>query len=141
MLNLNQGPHYDLQGLNRQLQDLLAQYSTLSQQQAVQAQAQMAVSQPSVPVQQITYVTGIDGARAVKLAPSSSVLLMDSQSDTLYVKATDANGTETLFAKSDLNFEDVAPEATDAVTRKDLDDLKTELKSLLTELKGGKSGE
>jgi len=133
MLNLNQGPHYDLQGLNRQLQDLLAQYSNLSQQQTAQAFAPPAAPAPT----QISYVKGIDGARAVKLAPSSSVILMDSQDDVFYVKATDANGVETLFSKGTFTLEDVGADATDAVTRKDLDELKQELKALVAEIKGG----
>lgn len=138
MLNLGQGPRYDMQGLNRQLQDLLAQYSNLAQQQTAPAPApQILPAQATAPAQQIIYVTGVDGARAVKLPPSSSVALMDSQSDTLFVKATDANGTETLFARSPLNFEDVGPEATDAVTRKDLEDLKADLRKIVADIKGG----
>lgn len=68
-------------------------------------QAQLAQLQGNQPQQQtiqqgyqIQTVKGIAGARAFAIPPSSSIVLMDTDSSVFYVKTTDANGLETVKA-------------------------------------------
>ena len=75
-----------------QLQTMQAQLAQL-QGNTPQAQSQ-AISQGY----QIQTVKGIAGARAFVIPPSSSVVLMDTDSSVFYVKTTDANGLETVKA-------------------------------------------
>ena len=77
----------------------------LPQLQTMQAQlAQLQGSTPQTQSQaisqgyQIQTVKGIAGARAFVIPPSSSVVLMDTDSSVFYVKTTDANGLETVKA-------------------------------------------
>lgn len=75
-----------------QLQTMQAQLAQL-QGNTPQTQSQ-AISQGY----QIQTVKGIAGARAFVIPPSSSVVLMDTDSSVFYVKTTDANGLETVKA-------------------------------------------
>lgn len=56
---------------------------------------QAAYPQPQQPAQQsspIIWVQGEEGAKAYMVAAGNSVLLMDSENSTFYIKATDASG-------------------------------------------------
>lgn len=44
----------------------------------------------------ITFVNGIEGAKAYRVSPNSSVLLMDSGNSKFYVKSTDGLGVAKL---------------------------------------------
>lgn len=48
----------------------------------------------------ITFVSGIEGAKAFQLSPNSSVLLMDSENSKFYVKSTDSLGAPKLSSYS-----------------------------------------
>ena len=55
----------------------------------------------------ITFVNGIEGAKAYQLSPNSSVILMDSDNSKFYVKSTDNLGVPKLtsysFTEDDLS--------------------------------------
>ena len=44
----------------------------------------------------INWVQGIEGAKAYPVAPNANVMLMDSGSDTFYIKGADATGRPTI---------------------------------------------
>lgn len=48
----------------------------------------------------ITFVNGIEGAKAVQLSPNSNVLLMDSDNSKFYVKSTDNLGVPKITSYS-----------------------------------------
>ena len=59
--------------------------------------------QGSQPMQQntnITFVNGIEGAKAFQLSPNSSVLMMDSENQKFYVKTTDNLGVAKITSYS-----------------------------------------
>ena len=62
------------------------------QQVQIQAPAQPAQPQPQQPTTSILWVQGEAGARAYPVAPGASVLLMDSETSTFYIKTMDASG-------------------------------------------------
>ena len=54
---------------------------------------------PYQPMQQyipLTFVSGIEGAKAYIVAPNQTVYLRDSDSDTIFIKTADAQGRYTL---------------------------------------------
>ena len=87
-----------------QLQTMQAQLAQL-QGNTPQTQSQ-AISQGY----QIQTVKGIAGARAFVIPPSSSVVLMDTDSSVFYLKTTDANGLETVKAYEFTEKETDTPE-------------------------------
>ena len=62
------------------------------QQVQIQAPAQQAQPQPQQPTTSILWVQGEAGGRAYPVAPGASVLLMDSETSTFYIKTMDASG-------------------------------------------------
>lgn len=52
--------------------------------------------QPRVNPNSITWVQGIEGAKAYQLLPNSNAILMDSESDVFYIKSSDNIGMCTL---------------------------------------------
>lgn len=44
----------------------------------------------------ITWVNGIEGAKAYQLAPNTTALLMDSEGSRFYIKTTDTSGMPTI---------------------------------------------
>lgn len=59
--------------------------------------------QGNQPMQQntnITFVNGIEGAKAFQLSPNSSVLMMDSENQKFYVKTTDNLGVAKITSYS-----------------------------------------
>lgn len=86
----------------------------------------------------ITFVNGIEGAKAYQLSPNSSVLLMDSDNSKFYVKSTDNLGVPKLtsysFAEDDLSVKSeqsasIPPEST-VVSNADLEALMTKVSEL-----------
>lgn len=60
-------------------------------------------TQGNQPIQQntnITFVNGIEGAKAFQLSPNSSVLMMDSENQKFYVKTTDNLGVAKITSYS-----------------------------------------
>ena len=96
------------------------------------------------PVNSITSVTGIDGAKAYKLPPSSIVALFDRDDDVFYLKATDDAGFATIRT---FKFEEVPdpsmPSSESFVSRTEFDQLSAKLDKLMAELgeHGGHDGE
>lgn len=94
--------------------------------------------QPMQPVQQsvdtLVRVTGMDGAKAYQMPPSSRVALFDGSEPYFYVKETDAAGYPTIHRYSFELCDDAAPvqQGADYVTRAELDDIKKQI----AELKG-----
>lgn len=83
------GGYYGQQNYGQPMPDQLAQLrqSTYSQQQA-----QQPMQQPAPQNQQIIWVQGEEGAKAYMVAAGNSVLLMDSETSTFYIKTTDNSG-------------------------------------------------
>ena len=87
------GGYYGQQNYGQPMPDQLAQWrqSTYPQQQAQQPM-QQPVTQPAPQNQQIIWVQGEEGAKAYMVAAGNSVLLMDSETSTFYIKTTDNSG-------------------------------------------------
>ena len=86
----------------------------------------------------ITWVQGIEGAKAYQLAPSSNALLMDSENDgVFYIKVSDNVGMCSLRT---FRYEEVVSNPTPQM---DLSEYvkKTELESLINGMLGGKTNE
>lgn len=81
------------------------------------------MSQQTQPVNGLTRVTGIEGARAYQLPPNSVVALFDSNSDTMFIKRTDGAGYPTIDTYSFTRVVDVQPNQ-EFVTRKEFNELK-----------------
>ena len=78
------------------------------------------------------WVQGDTGAKAFIVAPNSSVILMDSESDHFYLKAVDVSGMPSLRK---FKYEEVGnTPTTDYVARNEFDSFK---KEVLEMLKGG----
>lgn len=60
------------------------------------AQPQMSQIAPQPPVNGLTRVTGMDGAKAYQMPPNSVAALFDDASDIFYVKSTDGAGFPTI---------------------------------------------
>lgn len=60
------------------------------------AQPQMSQIAPQPPVNGLTRVTGMDGAKAYQMPPNSVAALFDDTSDIFYVKSTDGAGFPTI---------------------------------------------
>lgn len=89
----------------------------------------------------ITWVQGEAGAKAYPVAPSNSVLLMDSESECFYIKSTDASGmpmplrTFTYTEVVQSSNEQPKMNTSQLVTFEDLDKLKQEFKQALDEIR------
>lgn len=83
------GGYYGQQNYGQPMPDQLAQ---LRQSTYPQQQAQQPMQQPAPQNQQIIWVQGEEGAKAYMVAAGNSVLLMDSETSTFYIKTTDNSG-------------------------------------------------
>lgn len=84
----------------------------------------------------ITWVQGIEGAKAFQLTPNSNIILMDSETDNIfYIKTSDNVGMCNLRM---FKFEEI----TNTPKSQNLDQYvrKDELEQLLNELLGGSNG-
>lgn len=96
-------------------------------------------TQNQQPINGLTQVVGIEGARAYQVPPNSSVPLFDSNNDILYVKSTDASGFPTIRTFDFVERKETAPAQPDTstyVTKEDFDALNQKIDSLLEELNG-----
>ena len=80
-------------GFPMSYQQLYPQYNYMPQQQVVpQQQLTQPVMQQPVNDNGILWVQGEAGAKSWAVAPGKSVMLMDSESNTFYIKSSDASG-------------------------------------------------
>lgn len=61
-----------------------------------QPQPQMQMQQPQTQYIPLTFVSGIEGAKAFIVAPNQTVYLRDSDTETLFIKTADNQGRYTL---------------------------------------------
>lgn len=77
-------------------QQYYPQYQQPMYQQPMQTQQVQAVPQMQNPQPQdgngIIWISGIEGAKGYLVAPGKSVMLMDAEASTFYIKSTDASG-------------------------------------------------
>lgn len=82
----------------------------------------------------IQYVNGFESAKAYNLAPNESVILMDSNKSTFYLKQADASGFATVRTYDFVEHKETAP-TNDFVSRAEFNEMKTQLYNLSNELK------
>lgn len=121
-------------------------YPQVYPQQQIQPQPQQNISSG------IVWVQGIEGAKAHPVAPGQAVLLMDSDSDCLYLKSADMTGMpslrvfdykERVSAPQETKNEDLSQFATkeDTSLYVTKDELKSTISELEKKLKGKKKDE
>ena len=94
-----------------------------------------------VPVNNIIWVQGIEGAKAQQIQPNSSLLLLDSESDHFYMKVCDQYGicmpiktykfeeeVATVAPVSQVEVSSAAPDLSNYVTKEELTSILKELK-------------
>lgn len=120
-------------------QNTYYQQQPQSVQQMYNTQMQQRYTSP--PETNIEYVNGIEGVKAIPLAPNSTRLVLDSDSKCFYIKRTDMEGRPTIEVHPYTDLETpqrpVEPKLA-YVTVEQFNELKTELerlKSTLTEVK------
>ena len=97
----------------------------------------------------LTFVSGIEGAKAFIVAPNQTVYLKDSDSNILYEKKADAQGRYSLTAYEMKPVNDTSKQQSEFATTSDLTALKSMLiekidilsKDVETLLNGAKKGE
>jgi hypothetical protein len=102
--------------------------------------------------QSVIWVQGIEGAKAHPVAPGQAVLLMDSDSDCMYLKSADMTGMPTLRVfdyterKNDARGKETL-DISEFATKEDIsvyvtkDELKSTISDLEKKLKGKKKDE
>ena len=85
--------------------------------------------QPQTNYLPLTFISGIEGAKAFIVAPNQTVYLKDSDSNILYEKRADAQGRYSLTAYEMKPVNDTSKQQSQYATTSDL----TALKSMLTE--------
>ena len=96
------------------------------------------IPQPQQIYRQVDHVDGLTGAKEYqdKLAPGSSVIVLDNNSDVFYFLTKDANGNAPKqITVGDFTLRKQETTEPAYVTRQDLEDFKAELKQLLTKEK------
>lgn len=96
------------------------QYSPIRQQYTMPQAAPQPQQSP------IIWVQGEEGAKAYMVAPGASVLLMDSESSSFYIKSTDASGMPQplrIFDYTERTAAKVPVVSADYVTREEFDAL------------------
>lgn len=105
--------------------------------------------QPQTNYLPLTFISGIEGAKAFIVAPNQVVYLKDSDSNILYEKKADAQGRYSLTAYEMKPVNDSSKKQSQYATTSDLDALKTMFtekidilsKDVETLLNGAKKGE
>lgn len=88
----------------------------------------------------ITFVNGIEGAKAYQLSPNSSALLMDSDNSKFYVKTTDSLGVPKISSYSFVEDENLSGQSqgqqdtvkTDQPSKEDFDGILAKVSELET---------
>lgn len=105
--------------------------------------------QPQTNYLPLTFISGIEGAKAFIVAPNQTVYLKDSDSNILYEKKADAQGRYSLTAYEMKPVNDTSKQQSEFATTSDLTALKSMLiekidilsKDVETLLNGAKKGE
>lgn len=93
--------------------------------------------------QGLNWVSGEIGAKAYAMAPGNTVILMDSESDTFYIKSTDMAGMPTLKAYTYKERPTRPPEAPNLnenetlaqfATKKELDEIRAKYEEIIARL-------
>lgn len=109
--------------------------------QMPQFNAQMASQQP---INGLTRVTGMDGAKAYQMPPNSVAALFDDSYDIMYVKSTDGAGFPTIRVFDFFEHKEEAPVQQQPVnvenfaTKQELENLQNEVKQVKEMLSNGK---
>lgn len=106
--------------------------------QMPQFNAQMPVQQP---INGLTRVTGMDGAKAYQMPPNSVVALFDGNEDIFYIKTSDGAGFSTIKPFRFVPMEETpAPVAntTDFATRQELASLQQQIEEMKGMIENGK---
>lgn len=90
----------------------------------------------------ITFVNGVEGAKAFQLRPNQSVILMDSDNSKFYVKSTDSLGVAKISSYSFTEDENLAGQNqgqqntanTDQLSKEDFDNLLLKVSELETKI-------
>lgn len=91
------------------------------------------IAQQDGQIQNVRFVSGIEGAKACATPVGSRVLLMDKESQRFYIRQSDADGVTTI---TEYEFKEVKPEPPkEYVTRQDLEQFAIDLVSQLKEQK------
>lgn len=125
---------YDVNQFQTQLQNLSRQYQQLSMPQPYYPPLQPQQIQVPVPVHQVQYVEGLQGAKLYQdgMQPNSSEIIMDKNEDVFYHVSKDANGTPAkTIPKGHFTIETTVEEEPVFLTRKDLDSFKEEIREML----------
>ena len=129
-------PYPSFGTFNQQLQQVQNQLASMQnppyQQNAMQPYPQY-IQQPVAEPEQIKTVTGLDGAKAYlqKMPANSSAVLMDNNENIFYSVKKDTNGMAFPIAIGRFTLETEQEQTSAYVTKKDFEDFKAELKSLL----------
>lgn len=105
--------------------------------------------QPQTNYLPLTFISGIEGAKAFIVAPNQTVYLKDSDSNILYEKKADAQGRYSLTAYEMKPVNDTSKQQSEFATTSDLEAIRTTLtekidilsKDVETLLNGVKKGE
>lgn len=106
------------------------------QSNPMMTQSQMPQIAPQPPVNGLTRVTGMDGAKAYQMPPNSVAALFDDASDIFYVKSTDGAGFPTIrvFDFFEHKQDQVVPQQTmnteNFATKQELQNLQGQLEEL-----------
>lgn len=122
--------------------DQLAQLRAAGYQQPMQIQTPMQTAQqPQTANNGINWVQGEEGARAYMVAPGNTVMLMDSDGSSFYLKSADASGMPQPLRIFDYIERTVAPKTSpqtpqapgvDYVTREELNALAARVDAITT---------
>lgn len=78
----------------------------------------------------LTFVSGIEGAKAFIVNPNQTIYLIDSDSDKLFIKSADSNGRYTIQTKRIVDVDIEAPKI-NYVTLDDFNALKEKVEGIL----------
>lgn len=123
------------------------QYNPAGYMQGINQQStQMPQFGSTMPVQQpingLTRVTGMDGAKAYQMPPNSVVALFDGNDDIFYIKTSDGAGFSTIKQFRFFPLEDQVQQpqisTTDFATKQELQNLQQEIEQVKEMLSNGK---
>lgn len=97
-------------------------------------------AQPSASANGLTWISGIDAAKAWYVAPNTTVALWDSESQTIYLKSADMSGMPSMkiidytLRGAENNAERIVDAKVDYLTRDDLNALYEQISDLRDEI-------
>lgn len=124
----------------QQLASLQSQYAQLmalqNQMSGKASTGNPAVSTPAVPSstvpQPILFVDGgIEGARKLHMEPNTTIAVFDRNDSLFYLRSMDANGQEAPMKIGRFTLEDAPTPEDNTLTRKDLEDFKAEIRTMI----------